>query len=545
MVPQRSWPSSTSDGRKQALKGRRRWRGLVSAVGALGIFAYASCGLAGEEGGTTSKLPQIRSDQMRDRAQLTPTPEEQDSQKFYATASQRNAVSLVESLVSGPETTRLAADVGELLWQGDLVGAHQILSAAVDTGTFAKIAIDSIQDPEVQKLLQSIARERQDAPFARDVSAGNAGAIGRKAGGSGDAVERERIRAEAALQELHTVQGKLAAMTQDVVRAAARRDEHARELEKGKAALSELTVKLTEAQEQLARFKGSAAEAAELRAALERERAAARFAAREIESLKRQVVKLPTIGVSPTEATSSAPQAKERAEAASQQLNTVRGQLSALRESEAKMQSELDQEKGRSASASRALLESQREILALKAQAASAAAIQESLRQEKEMTAAALREVHALKRQIADLEARTEFVPAALLFQITPALPGPSAETSRDDAQPSRGVGLEGDISERKVRQASLTPQVETERRSPDEATTQPRRRNLPLRPVEEKSVRPPSGSPKLAAASDRTTIVKLKRSRNLPTRESSAAKTPAPNLPESLLPADGLWSSY
>ncbi|WP_445500846.1 hypothetical protein [Microvirga sp. G4-2] len=478
---------------------------------------------------------------MLDRAQPASDPAEQDSQKSYSEPSQWNAASVIQSLVSGPETTKLAAEVGELLRQGDWTGAHQILSAAVDTATFATIAIDSLRDPEVQKLLQSMARERRPPPSAQGVPAGNGG----KADGSGDAVERERIRAEAALQELHTVQEKLTAMTQDAVRAAARRDEQARELEKRKAELSELTVKLTEAQEQLARLKGSAEEAAELRAALERERGAARFSAREIESLKRQVVKLPTIGVSPSEAASSAPQEKERADAATQQLNTMRGQLAALRESEVRMQSELEQEKGRSASAARALLDSQREVLALKAQAASAAAIQEALRQEKEMTAAALREVHALKKQIADLEPRTEFVPAALLFQIAPVLPGPSAKTSQDGAQPGSGAGSGGDISERKARQASLSPQVETERNSPDEATMQPRRRNLPLRPVEEKSVRPPSGSPKLAAASDRTTVVKLKRSRSLPTRENSAAKTLPPDLPESLLPADGLWSSY
>lgn len=539
MVPQRSWPSSTSDDRGQAPWERRRWRGLMSAVGALGVFAYATCGLAGDGGGTASKLPQIRSDQALDRAQLTPSSAEKDPQKSYAEAPQWYAASLMQSLVSGPETTNLAADVGELLRQGDLVGAHKLLSAAVDTGTLAKIAIDYIRDPEVQKLLQSIARERRDTSIDRDVSAGNTGEDRGKPGGSGDAVERERIRSEAALQE------KLAAMTQDFVRAAARRDEDARELEKVKAEQVELSAKLTEAQEQLARLKESAAEAAELRAALERERGAARFAAREIETLKRQVVKLPTIGVSPTETASSAHQEKERADAASQQLNTVRDQLSALRESEAKVQSELEQEKGRSASAARALQEAQREILSLKAQAASAAAIQEALRDEREMTAAALREVHALKKQIADLEARTEFVPASLLFQTTPVPPGPSTERSQDGAQPGSGPGSDGDTSERKARQASLAPHVETERKPADEATTQTRRRNLPLKPVEEKTVRPPSGSPKLAAASGKTSVVKLKRPRSLPARESSAARPPAPDLPESLLPADELWSFY
>ena len=113
----------------------------------------------------------------------------------------------------------------------------------------------------------------------------------------------------------------------------------------------------------------------------------------------------------------------------------VQEQLSALRESKAKMQDELKQERGRSASVIRQLGAFEREILALKAQAKSTATTQEALRQEKENTAAALRDVHTLKKQIADVGAHTEFVPAALLFQTTPVLLKPSTHTFQGGAE--------------------------------------------------------------------------------------------------------------
>ncbi|WP_150117633.1 hypothetical protein [Microvirga vignae] len=485
--------------------------------------------------------------------------------------------------MSSPERSTLAADVGELLRQGDLTGARQKLEAAVDAGTFAIIIIDSIQDPKLQEMLQAMARERQDTRFAQDVPVGDVRAKGSNAGEPADATERERGRAEAALRELNAMQGQIAAlrekearvaelehaleqekgrtasaiqdlslvrgqltaMTQNASRAADKRDEHAQEVEKGKAALSELTAKLTEAQEQLATLKGSAAEAPELRAALERERAAARFAAREIETLKRELVTLQTSGVSSNGAISSASQEKERADAASQQLDAVQKQLSALRESEAKMQGQLKQERERNASVTRQLVAFQQEILALKAQAESTAAIQEALRQEKENTAAALHRVHALQGQIADLEARAEFVPAALLFQTTPILLKSSIHTFQGGAKPSSRSSTEGDVSQRKARQVSLPPQVERERKLSDEAAAQTRRRNLPLKSEEEKSVRSPSGSHKPNEAADRNEVVKLKRSPRLPARENSATEGLAPDLPAILLPVDGLWAFY
>jgi hypothetical protein len=584
MVSQSSWPSGVSAYSHHVPRARHGWWSLIPTVVAIGVFAYSSHGLAGDEiGGATPQLPQIGGSQALDGTQRTPNSAEQDiAISPYVEASQWDWTSLLQNLLSSPERTELAADVGELLRQKDLTGARQRLEAAVNAGTLAIIIGDSIQNPELQKLLQTVARERQDTRLTQGVPVGDAGADGGKVGEPGDAVEREKVRAEAALQALHAAQeqlaalrenearvvelehaleqerertasviqdlslvrGQLTAMTQNAIRAAETRDEHAREVEKGKAALLELTAKFAEAQEQLVLLKGIAPEAAELRPALERERDAVKSAARELEALRRELATVQTSAVSSAGAVSSAAQENERADATFQQLKAVQEQLSALGESKAKMQDELKQERGRSASAIRQLGASQREVLALKARAASADTIQEALRQEKENTAAALRDLHALKRQIADIGAHTEFVPAALLFQTTPVLLKPSTHTFQSGSEPNSGAGTNGDISQRKARQASLPPQVERERKLSDEATAQTRRRNLQLKSVE-KSVRPPSTSSKPSGAAGRDTVVKLKRSPRFPTRENSVPEPLAPNLPAILLPVDGLWALY
>jgi hypothetical protein len=584
MVPQSSWPSSASDYSDHVPRARHGWWSLIPTVVAVGVFAYSSHGLAGDEiGGATPQLPQIGEGHAPDDTQRTPDSAERDiAIPLHVEASQREWISLFQNLLSSPERTELAADVGELLRQKDLAGARQRLDVAINAATFAIIIGDSIQDPELQTLLQAVARERQDTRLTQRVPVGDAGVNGDKVSEPGDAAEKERVRAEAALQELHAVQeqlatfsgkearivaleheleqekgrtasviqdlsvvrGQLAAMTQNAIRAAETRDEHAREVEKGKAALLELTAKLAEAQEQLLLLKGSAAEAAELRPALERERDAVKSAARELEALRRELATVQTSAVSSAGAVSSAAQENERADATFQQLKAVQEQLSALGESKAKMQDELKQERGRSASAIRQLGASQREVLALKARAASADTIQEALRQEKENTAAALRDLHALKRQIADIGAHTEFVPAALLFQTTPVLLKPSTHTFQSGSKPNSGAGTDGDISQRKARQVSLSPQVERERKLSEEATAQTRRRNLQLKSVE-KSVRPPSTSSKPMGAAGRDTVVKLKRSPRFPIRENSVPEPLAPNLPTILLPVDGLWALY
>jgi hypothetical protein len=584
MVSQSSWPSGASAYSHHVPRARHGWWSLIPTVVAVGVFAYSSHGLAGDEiGGATPQLPQIGDGHAPDGTQRTPNSAEQDiAISPYVEASRREWISLFPDLLTSSARAELAADVGELLRQKDFNGARQRLEAAVNAGTLAIIISDSIQDPELQTLLQAVARERQDARLAQGIPGADAGANGGKVGEPGDAAEKERVRAEAALQELHAVQeqlaalrekearvvelehkleqekgrtasvtqdlslvrGQLTAITQNDIRAAETRDEHAREVEKGKAALLELTAKLAEAQEQLVLLKGSAAEAAELRPALERERDAVKSAARELEALRRELVTLQTSAVSSAAAVSSASQENERADATSQQLKAVQEQLSALRKSKAEMQDELKQERGRSASVMRQLGASEREILALRSQAESAAAIQEALRQEKENTAVALRDVHTLKKQIADVGAHTEFVPAAFLFQTTPVLLKPLTDTFQGGAKLDRGADTDDDISQRKARQVSLQPQFERERKLSDEAMAQTRRRNLQLKSVE-KSVRPPSTSSKPSGVAGRDTVVKLKRSPRFPTRDNSVPEPLAPNLPAILMPVDGLWALY
>jgi chromosome segregation ATPase len=485
--------------------------------------------------------------------------------------SSQKLSSLIRHFLSGPERTALAANVGELLRHDDITGAQQMLSAAVDRGSFALLISDDIQDPELQEALRAIAREYQDTRISQEGRAAK----------QGNAAEKERERAESAIHELQAVQEQLTAlrendaskdativklehaleqekgqtasaiqnlsfvqeqlaeMTRNAIRAADARDEYAREVEHAKAALSKMNIRLTEAQGQLTLTKGPAADAAALRAALEQERDATRFATAEIESLKREIVKLQTTKVRSNGAASSTAQEKERGDSASQQLGAERDQLPALRESGAKMPEELKQEKGRSASVARELMASQKEIAVLKAQAAGAAAIQEALRQEKESTAAALREVQNLKTQMAALEPRAQLVPAALLFQANPVL----LKTFRifeDGAKPSSRSGTAGEVSLSKARQASLPPRAETEHKSTNEALPQTHRRNFPQKTAEEKSDRSPSEVPKLTEMADRNTVVKPKRSPRLPARAAST-----PRLPATLLPVDGLWAFY
>jgi hypothetical protein len=585
MVPQSSWPSSTSGYSKNVPTGRHGWWRLVAIIVALGVFPYSSRGLAGDEiSGASSRLPQHGEDHALSRTGPTADVTEQDPAIFSHTEpSQGSWTSLIQSLVQSPERSALAADVGELLRQGDLTGARERLEAAIAVGTFAIILSDGIQEPDLQRLLQAMARERQDTRLAQATSGADAGANESKVGELKDAAERERVRAEAALDELHAMQGQLAAlrerearvvelehaleqekgrnasasqdlslvreqlsaMIDNATRAAEARDDQAREVEKVKAALSELTGKLAKAQEQLADVRGSTADTAELRATLERERDAVKLAARENESLKRELAMRQTSGVSANGAVSPVSEENERADAASRQLDAVHEQLSALQVNEAKMQDELKQERGRSASATRQLEASQKVILALKAQVASAATTQEALRQEQESSAAALRDVRALKRQISDLDAHTEFTPAALLFQTTPVLLEPSIHTFQSGARPSSGAGTEGKVSQRKARQVSLHPHSATERELSDEGATQTRPRNLPLKSVEEKSVSPPSGRRGSNEVADKDTIIKLKRSPHSRTRENSAPRPFAPNLPPILLPIEGMWALY
>jgi hypothetical protein len=557
---------------------------LVLMIFAVSLFACSSQSLAGDEiGKAVPQLAQLEENPIQGPAQPTPNWVGQYSAPHSGVkVSQRDWASLFESLLTSPERTQLAGDVGEALRRKDLSGAGRRLDAAVSAGTLAILIRDDIQDPVLQYLLQAVARERSDSRLASGLPPAGVGSVAGDSGVRGDAAEKERVRAEAALQELRTLQeqlavsrknearvgelehelerekgrtasavqdlnalhGQLTAMAQDKISAAEMRDAYAREAEQGKAAVSELASKLTAAQQQLAILEGRATEARELRLALEQERNAAEVAAGEIDSLRRELVLRQSGGVSPAGAGSSAAQEQKRAGAALEQSGTVRDELTALEESRAKMQGELDHERERSTSLSHQLAISQREILALKAQAAGAATTQEALRHEKEKTAAALRDLEAVKRQVKDLEVRPGFVPAAVIFQFNPVVLKPSPNTFQNGASLKSGTIAKDNISQRTVRQAALPRQLETERTFTDRANVQVHRRNPQLRPVEE-PVGPALTRPKPNKAVGSSTIVKLQRTPSVTTRMNSAPEPIAPGLPASLLPVDGRWALY
>jgi hypothetical protein len=497
-------------------------------------------------------------------------------------APESDWTSVLKGLLTSPERVELVADVGELLQQRDLAGARKRLDAALDAGTLAILISDDIQDTELQRLLQAIARERHDTQLATGVPVGDIGADRRDGREPSDPVKKERARAEATLQELHAVQEQLAAsranevrvgeleraleqekgrtasavkdlilvrqhltaMEQNAERDADARDWHARELERSKAERAELAAKLTLAHEQLAAFRRSTQEAAELRSSLERERDAAKFAKEQIESLRRELVTRQTSSISSTEVVYSAVKECERVGGTSEQFEAVQERLTGLQKALAKMQDELNQEKDRSASAIHQLGAFQRETIALRVQAAGFATIQEELRQEKENTAVALGALETLKRRIVVPEAHEVFIPSALLFRATPVLLNPSTHTSLNGAKLNSGTGAEGNTSQRKDRRVLLPPRVKTEPKLTDGAPAQIRHRAPPPRSVQT-SVRPSSSRPRLNEAASRDTIVRLKHSARIPDHENSAPVTFAPDLPAILRPDDGLWALY
>lgn len=576
MIPQRSWLPGISGFSKQDSKAVWAWWASMPFAVALGALAFSSHGFASDAAGTAASRPfETGSSQREYHAQLVSDPAEQSPPASrHNGSSQKDWATLLKLMVSGPERTELAANVGELLQRGDLTGAQQMLSAAVEAGTFAVAIVDSIRDPEVQRTLQAIARERRGASLETGVHTGDADVDGAEGSEPGDAAERERVRAEAALQELHAAQEQLtalrekearasaleqaleqekertasatqdldharkqlAAMAEQVTRAADERDERVREVEAAKAALVDLTIRLRAAQEQLAILMESPAVTGASSADLERENDAADLAAREIAALKEQLVTLRTGQVDNSRLINSVAQEKSRADAVSQQLGTLQDQLSALRAREAKIQDELKQERENSASLTRRLVDTQRELASQTIRAASVAEAQGRLRQEKERTAAALREVDALKRQIADLGASAKFKPAALPVRTTPVPPSPGR------AKPDRGADREDAVPQRQSRQAALPPQDKTRSRLPDEAAAQARRPSVLQKSGTEEAGRRSSGSLRSSAVSGKGAVTKLKRPSRVLARENSATEVLIPDLPASLRPAGELW---
>jgi len=584
MVPQISWLSGTST-RIRSVPMEESGRGrLRLSIVAAALFACSSHSLARDElGGAVPRLPQGSEVSPRDSAQSPTNHAERDNVVSpRIDASQRDWPSLFHSLLASPGRTELAADVGKALQQNDFDGARQRLSLAVNAGTLAILIGDDIHNPELQSLLLAVAREQHDSQLTARIQAGEVTSNAMNGKGPGDTAEKERVRAEAAVQELRTVReqlealkekearaveleqsleqergrtasaaqdlnlmrGQLTAMAQNAISASDARDAYAREAERNKAALVELAAKLTAAQEQLAALEGSAAEATELRLALAREREAAKASAGEIDSLRRELVSRETERAGSAGAGDSTHIGREPASVTPEHSRVGQGEPADLRASEAKLQNELNQERERSASVVQQLSASQREILALKAQVAGIAAIKEALRQEKENTATALRDREALEEQVKAFDMYTAFIPGTLIFQTTPILLEPVIQTFRSGVRSSNRTGIDGASPQPRDRQVSSPLNVETERKLPDDVTMRIHRD--PPQKTSQKPVVPPTGKPNSDDVASRDAPVKLKRGPPLPGNRNSAPPGPfAPDLPVTLRPVDGLWALY
>jgi hypothetical protein len=273
---------------------------------------------------------------------------------------------MLQSLATSGERRELIGKLEALIRQGDVAGAKQLLSAAVEMGSLAVIMIDHIDEPGLRASLQTLVTEGQNT--ASPVSPGRAGdgvALSEaELAESKKALERERDRADAAVQELNALQGQLAA------------------------------VRTSEA---------------ELTRVLEQEKSRSTAVAREVETARSQLATLKAAEVSVAEQKAAAAREKERADAAQSQLGNMRDQLASL---EAKAAAEasglkaaLRQETERSASVARELEGAKNELASLRSVESKASDLNAVLEQEKQRSVSYARELEAAREQLAILKA--------------------------------------------------------------------------------------------------------------------------------------------
>jgi myosin heavy subunit len=558
----------------------------VPVVVASGFITYSSYGLAGQEvGGATPRSVEAEADKTLGPLQQTDNSAEQRSALVpYLELSEKEWAIFLQSFVSSPERSELLSELGERLRQGDLTGAQQLLSATIDASTLALAIFDSIQNPALQAALQTIARERQGAAASKDASDGHQKVNEANASEHSSVAEGKSVHGDAALQELHTlreqlaasrekearvaelehaveqekeraasvarelnlVQGQLASITRDALKAADTQGEHARERDQANAARLELTMRLTAAREQIGALQKSAAEAAQLKTTLERERELSRLSAQEMDALKTQLATLQRGRPSAADVENSATREKRQADAALQQLNALQDKLAAFRASEAKMQDELQQERERNAATARQMEATQKESATLAAQVRNTAELRATLQQEKEKVAAMSRDLASLRREVIVLEKGTEFVPATVIFQFYRSFSEPLVNKLKASAAPSNEALKQTDAVKPEAQQASLPLRPGAPNKSSDE----PVRAQIPsrkpsLQSVEARVGKAPSGvrepSPTLNKAS-----IRPSRSHRMPAQEHNAASgTFSPDLPAILRPDDGLWQVY
>jgi hypothetical protein len=361
-------------------------------------------------------------------------PRKEDSGK---SESGMNWNAMLQTLMTSPGQRELMGNLKELIRQGDMAGAKQLLSTAVDLGTIAIVVTDHVEDPALLAALDKLGVEGQRPPAAPQMSAkdpSDGKAMESNLAELKNALEQERNRADAASQELRSAQGQLAALPEKDAKAAEFRQAAAREKERADAAQS----KLSSLQERIASMEAGAAGAAELKAALNQEKERAAATARELETVKAQVASLKPVGSQAAELKAALDQekakaaslqerlarleagaakaaeledalakAREQAASASRELVSAQGQLAALTEKGARaaeVRQAAAREKERADAAQSRVASLQDRLAAVEAGAAEAAELKAALRQEKEQAAATARELESVKAQVASLQ---------------------------------------------------------------------------------------------------------------------------------------------
>jgi hypothetical protein len=582
MISQNRWPRSILDYSKlgiQSSKGQGGWLSLISVVVVSSLIVHSSPSLAGEEdGGAIFQPHKVEAGSAQDLEQTRSFAVEHGSAEVPRTETSRGDwASILERFMSRPQSAELAANLGELLRRGDLSAAQDMLIDALNVGTFAIYINNDIQDPTLQAMLQTVARKRHDTRVAQGISANDSGGNGGKAADFAAIAERERVRADMALQELRIVQEQLAASRQQTARlaevehvleeekervasaarqldhaqkqnidikaqigkAANEREEHAREMERLNAAHTDLSAKLTAAHEKIAKLERSSAEAANLQTALEREKRLTTSTMLDLESLKGQLATLQRDRSKATALEATEAQERQQADTALQQLNALQSQLAAVQTRNAKMQSELKQEGERSAGLTRQLDAALEQVANLARQVATENENQHLWQQEREKVATAVRELNALRRHIGILEHYTEFLPSAVVFQMPFIVPEPQASDSQPTGSP-RGMGVNSrDTLQPKNPKETPPSQARSQNKAVGAETPSPK--SL-IRSAETKAdkafskVNKPSALSKMGSAKPST-------SPRLSVWEPHAVpRTLTPILPASILPDDGLW---
>lgn len=660
MVRRNVWPCRVMRSGKRIptiLSGKARWRNLASVMTVAGVMMGSVSGLAEE---ATNEKSQSQIDAGLDDA-LTPSHPAIDSAEHETAADPHNGdlpgswVPLLQSLTTSSQRKELITDLGALIGKGDLAGAKQLLSATIEVGTLAIIIVDSIEEPALQARLKAMAAEMQvpAAPPPSQVSADMAAKDARlaeleaaverersradaalqdlnavkeelgslkanesKTSDLNDALTREKDRADAALKELATVreqqsaleaeiaeatglrnalgderervaaltrelgnakerfaaleslQGKTAALNEAMEQEKQRADASARELQAARKQLAALTTSETElaelkgalerekdqaasallelkrAQDQIAVSKASAAEAADLRTMLERERSQSASAAHEAEVLKEQLAALKTAKAKTADVENSIALERQRADGAFQQVIVLQQELSARKANDTKVRNDMEKEKERTAFTSRQLESALGKIAAL---TADTAGINDALRREKEKSASTLQELSAIKRQLAALESRTEFLPAALIFQTPLTLPDFPAYPPRNGAERGTREDKGSGSPPRKAREVSLPPETRVPGEpAVDETRPQPRGRKPAVKPEDFGAAKPASEIRTQSAAPDRKISARTGRVPRPSVQESyQAPDGRAPGLPAALRPDERFWQFY